>query len=72
MDAIIAIAELPDPKSVIEAWMSYDGYGEPVEKIERAAHWLQSFLVLYRDAEPRRWSRVERMVNNVRTTRYGT
>lgn len=61
-NAINALAEQPDPEVVIDAWMKFHGYGEPVERIERAIAWLQAFLPLFREAEPRRWAFVENML----------
>ena len=56
MDAIRALAEQPDPQDVIDAWMKFGGYGEPIETIEGALAWLRPFLERHREAEPRRWS----------------
>ncbi len=61
-NAINALAELPNPQVIIDAWMKFHGYGEPVERIERAIAWLQAFLPLFREAEPRRWAVVEDML----------
>ncbi len=61
-NAINALAEQPDPQAVIDAWMKFHGYGHPVEKIELAIAWLEAFLPLFREAEPRRWAFVEDML----------
>jgi DNA-binding Lrp family transcriptional regulator len=59
MEAIRALAELPSAPEVIAAWMKSDSYGEPTETLERALSWLTAFHELYREAEPRRWARVQ-------------
>jgi len=68
-DAINALAELPEPQTVIDAWMKFHGYGEPVERIEQAIAWLQAFLPLFREAEPRRWAFVANMLARSRERR---
>ncbi len=59
LEAIRELAALPSARDVIAAWMKSDSYGEPVETLEQALAWLNAFLPLYRDAEPRRWARVQ-------------
>lgn len=61
MEAIRALAELPDAKTVLAAWMKSNSYGEPVETLESASAWLNAFVALYRRAEPERWERVQMM-----------
>ena len=61
MEAIRALAELPDAETVLAAWMKSNSYGEPVETLESASAWLNAFVALYRRAEPRRWERVQMM-----------
>lgn len=68
-NAINALAEQPEPQVVIDAWMKFHGYGEPVEKIEQTISWLQAFLPLFREAEPRRWAFVEDMLARSRERR---
>jgi hypothetical protein len=59
MEAIRALAGLPSAAEVIEAWMKSDSYGEPVATLKQALVWLGDFHDLYRQAEPRRWARVQ-------------
>jgi hypothetical protein len=59
MEAIRALAGLPSAPEVLAAWMKSDSYGEPVDTLDRALSWLTAFAALYRDAEPRRWARVQ-------------
>lgn len=63
--AIRALSEQPDPQAVIDAWMKHRGYGEPVQTIEKAIAWLQAFLPLYREAEPKRWAAIEERLDRV-------
>lgn len=64
-DAIRALSDLPEPQAVIDAWMKHRGYGEPVQTIEKAIVWLQAFLPLYSDAEPKRWAAIEERLDRV-------
>lgn len=59
MDAIKALADLPQPEAVIEAWNKFTGYGEPIGTLEKAQAWLTKFIPLYREAEPIRWARLQ-------------
>lgn len=59
MDAIRALAKLPAPTDVLDAWMKSNSYGEPIETLSAALAWLAEFVPLYRRHEPARWSRVQ-------------
>jgi ParB/Sulfiredoxin domain len=61
MDAIRAIAKLPPPPDVIDAWMKSNSYGEPIEVLQGALAWLGEFVALYRKHEPVRWQQVQMM-----------
>jgi hypothetical protein len=67
MDAIRTLADLPIAEEVLAAWMKSSGYGEPMETLEKAAAWLAAFCTLYREAEPRRWARVNPTAEQERT-----
>jgi len=61
MEAIRALAKLPAPDEVIDAWMKSSSYGEPVETLQIALAWLAEFATLYRRYEPARWQQVQMM-----------
>jgi hypothetical protein len=57
--AVGAIAALPSPATVIDVVMQTTSHGEQFETFESAIAWLNGFLPLYREAEPRRWQHVQ-------------
>jgi hypothetical protein len=60
MDAILVLADQPEPEVVIAAWKKSAEFGVPVDAVGMACSWLIRYLELYRVAEPERWAGVQR------------